>query len=333
MNDSVQSRNTAAPSATGGSKPVRPPQKKSAGTEPEKNQNPDKPPEKKFFNDTHKYLYEKKESINKYVHMASATVNALTFLNGNFNFFDLGDELQEGISNVVSRCATGTRGLTGILDCHMKQNLIPLLGSAMEVPVAVFAKGDDLWLMRGIAQSIRQFQGVIKRSGMKHPNSGEILSTKDGDDFPKYGITMFKGFTASLKEAGKIAGEFFTSPFKEEKRFSRSVLFCSLFQGGGPIMHLFGFEKLGPFFRDFAGALIDVAYITDKKEPGKHSYVPAGTLWIGSAICDYAKRFEGVTDSVKNMTQLSLFFDMLAATFESRANFDTGNNSSTTPTK
>ncbi len=288
----------------------------------EETQSSDKSTEKKYFNNTHKYLYEKRGNINTYVHGASAVANAFVFLNGNFNFLNIGDELQEGVSNFVSRCATATRGLTGVLDCQMKNNLIPMLGAAMEVPVAILAKGDDLWLMRGIAQSIRQFQGVIKRSGMKHPDKeGVVLSTEDGDDFTENEISMFKGFTASIKEAGKIIGGMFTSPFKEERRFSRSVLFCSMFQGGGPILHMLGFEKLGPFFRDLAGALIDVAYITDKKKADEPSYVPAGSLWIGSAICDYAKRFEGVSDSVKNMTQLSLFFDMLAAIYESNANF------------
>ncbi len=278
-----------------------------------------------YFNKAHKFLYEKKGEINRYTHVAAATVNALTFLNGNFNFINIGEELQETISNFFSRCGTAVRGITGAVDCISKNNLIPLLGSVLEVPVAIFAKGDDLWLMRGIAQSIRQFQGVIKRSGMEVtlPNGNKkALNEEDGDNFSGYGINMFNGFTASLKEAGNIACEFFTSPFKKEKLFSRSVLFCSLFQGGGPIMHLLGFEKLGPFFRDLAGALIDVAYITDKKKPGQRSYVPAGTLWIGSAICDYLKRFEGITGSIKNMTQLSLFFDMLAAIFESDANFD-----------
>lgn len=278
--------------------------------------------EENHFNRVHKFLYEKKEEINKYAHMTAAAANAFVFLNGNFNFIDLGEELQETISGFFSRVGTATRGITGAIDCISKQNVIPLIGSILEVPIAVFAKGDDLWLMRGIAQSIRQVQGVIKRCGMEHPSKkGEILNIDDGDDFSKYGISMIEGFTGSLKALGTILGEFFTSPLKEERRFSRSVLFCSIFQGGGPILHLLGFEKLGPLFRDLAGVLIDVAYITDKKKANEPSYVPAGILWIGSAICDYAKRFETISDSVKNLTQLSLLFDMLAAIRESKANF------------
>ena len=280
--------------------------------------------EEKYFNKTHKYLYENKEKINSYVHIAAATANALTFLNGNFNFVDIGEELQETISNFFSRFGTATRGITGAVDCLMKKNLIPLIGSILEVPIAFFAKGDDLWLMRGIAQSIRQVQGVIKRRGMgvTLSNGNKItLSTEDGDNFSKYGISTMEGLTSSLKEYGKIIGEYFTCPLKKEKIFSRANSFCSFFQGGGPILYMLGFEKFGPFFRDLAGALIDGAYIMDERKANEPSYVPAGTLWIGSAICDYLKRFEGISSSVKNLTQLSLLFDMVAAIFESRANF------------
>ncbi len=270
------------------------------------------------FHKAHDYLKENKKKINNWTHISSAAVNIFTFLNGNFRFLNIEDEIQERIGNFFARCTTAVRGLTGAIDCLGKNNLIPFIGNVLEIPTAVFASGYNLWLARGIPQSIRQVQGVIKRSGMKIKdiNGKEVpLSEEDGDHFKKYGIGMKDGFLYSVKELGKILKDTFTDPFKKEQFFSRSVLLCSLFQLGGAVTAFSGLKKIGAFFRDLGGALIDGAYMQDP------AYRTGGALWIGSAICDYGKLFSFFSDKINNITQLSLAFDALAAIFESKANF------------
>lgn len=270
------------------------------------------------FHVAHDHLKKYKSEINKWAHISSAAVNTFTFLNGNFNFLNIENETQEKIGNFFARCTTAVRGLTGAVDCLGKNNLIPFIGNVLEIPTAVFASGYNLWLARGIPQSIRQVQGIIKRSKMKikDANGKETpLSEEDGDHFKKYGISMKDGFLYSAKELRKILKDLFTNPFKKEQFFSRSVLFCSLFQLAGPVVAFLGLKKTGAFSRDLGGALIDGAYMQDP------AYRTGGVLWIGSAICDYGKLFSFFSDKLNNITQLSLAFDALAAIFESKANF------------
>lgn len=283
---------------------------------------------KNYFQIIHKKINNNKDTINTSFNFTSAVVNFLGFLNGNFNFINIDEEKTESICNFFAKLGTASRGVTGAADCWAKNNLIPLIGSVLEVPIAAFTGGYDLWLGRGLAQSIRQVQATIKRRGMKISKPGEAeitLSTKDGDDFKKYGIGMWEGFVYSLKEYGKIFKEIFTDPFaKDGQLFGRAVTICSVLQGGGPIVALLGLDKIGAFTRDLAGALIDVAYMMDKREPGRRSYFPAGLLWLGSAAVDFEKRVDLISGSWNNRTQLSLALDPLAAIYESRANYDTG---------
>ena len=280
------------------------------------------------FQKLHTKINDNKDTINTSFNLASAAANFLGFLNGNFNFVSLDEETVEKACNFFAKLGTASRGITGAADCWAKNNLIPLVGSTLEVPIALFTGGYDLWLARGLAQSIRQEQATIKRRGMKitKPDGKEItLSTKDGDDFTKYGIGMWDGFIYSIKELGKVFKEIFTTPFaKDGQRFGRAVTFCSVFQGGGPIIALLGLDKLGAFIRDLAGGLIDIAYMMDEKKPGRRSYFPAGLLWLGTAAIDFEKRVSLFSGNWNSLTQLSLALDPLAAIYESRANYDTG---------
>lgn len=281
-----------------------------------------------YFAQAHTFLQENKNAINTGANLTAALANLFVFLNGNFKFLDIDDEFQEKLGNFFAKIGTATRGITGAVDCYAKKNLIPLIGSVLEVPTAMFTNGYNLWLARGIAQGTRQFQAIIKRRGMEVSDSDGKkfkLSQEDGDNFAKYGLGFWNGFTNSAKEIGKMFVEVVKNPFDQEQKFSRSILFCSMFQIIGPVVAFLGLDKLGAFLRDTGGAAVDVGYMLDKREPGKPSYFPAGLLWIGSAVCDFAKRFEGIEGSINNLTQLSLFFDPAAAIYESRANFGADN--------
>ena len=203
------------------------------------------------FQTFHKKINDNKDTINTSFNLTSAVVNFLGFVNGNFNFVSLDEETTEKICNFFAKLGTASRGITGAADCWAKSNLIPLIGSVLEVPIAFFTNGYDLWLARGIAQSVRQVQATIKRRGMKIITSDKkeiTLSTKDGDDFTKYGIGMKDGFICSVKEFGKIFKEIFTDLFaKDGQTFGRAVSFCSVFQGGGPIIAFLGLDTVGAF--------------------------------------------------------------------------------------
>ena len=271
----------------------------------------------------HKFISENKTEINTTANVFGALTNLFAFLEGNFHLFNMDTDKLETISTFFAKCATSARGITGAIDCFNKNNLIPLLGFAGEVPVAIFASGFNLWLARGIPQGINQFQGILKRRGITTEVNGKTitLSREDGDDFKKYGISMFEGLKLSFIEFGKIIKELFTKPFKGEQRMPHSVFVCSIFQILGPILHLSGLKTFGAWMRDTFGAAVDVGYILDKKKADEPSYGPAGAAWIGSAMVDYLKRLDYFESRVSNSTQLSLFFDGIAGAFYGIANF------------
>lgn len=272
-----------------------------------------------------------KITINNIGNLIGAIPNLFGALNSITGLFNISDETSEKWFGNFSKISTVTRGITGAVDCFNKRNLIPLVGSLIELPVAFLSSGYNLWLARGIPQSIRQIQAVIKRREMTvelADGKKVTLGKKDGDDFSKYGLGFIDGFKASIKELGNIFKEIGKNPFDftSEGSFSKNMLGCSTLQFIGPIISLVS-EKAGAFIRDTGGMLVDFAYMTDKDDPEK-KYFKGGVAWIGSAICDYAKRFVEV-DSFKGFfNHMSMFLDPIAAIFESQGNFSKGNETS-----
>ena len=277
-----------------------------------------------YFQVTQQFINNHKNPINIIANIVGAIVNLFTFLNGNFKFTNISQNRLEGVSSFFAKIGVVARGVTGSVDCYNKNNLLPLLGFLGEIVTPFLLRGSNsLWLARGVSQGIHQSQGVIKRRGITTERDGtEItLDKNDGDDFAKYGIKTGEGFWLVLKDFGKIIKELFTSPFKGEHKFSHSVFVCSLGQIVGPLISLFGLNKIGAGIRDLCGGLVDVGYIMDKKEKGQPSYLPCGSVWICSAIVDFFKRFNFISTLIKNLTQLSLFFDGIAAAYYGWANF------------
>ena len=262
-------------------------------------------------------LYDNKKTINNSVLSVGAITNGLIFLNGNFNFFDIDNGVLEKVGNFFARLGTFTRGFTGSFDCYFKNNLIPWIGNVLELPIAMFTSGEKLWLARGISQSIRQMQGLIKNRFIDKVTLSDNRKVRlKTDNFKKYGIGMMDGSLYSLKEIGKVFKELCTNPFDKKNLFSNTLMSCSLLQFIGPIIAFSGLYKLGAFLRDLGGALVDVAYMM------KTSYFGAGACWIVSAVSDYGKLWDPVNDTIKNLTQLSNTGDPVAAMFESNANFE-----------
>lgn len=272
-----------------------------------------------------KLVDQNKDEINKYFNITSAIANFAIFAGANLNLFEASEEgLLVKTGNFLARIATAARGVTGAVDCYIKNNLIPLIGSVLEPVVSLFVKsGYYLWLARGFPQSIRQVQAYTKRLGSEFKTSdGKTikLSSKDGDNFANYGISTIDGFTNTLREMGKSVKELARTPFKKEGFFSRAMIACASFQFLGPVVALLGLHKLGALFRDTGGVLVDAIYMTDK-DKDTPSYVIPGSCWMGAAIADYAKLWQPIDDTVKNLTQFSNGLDQIAGILESRANF------------
>ena len=280
------------------------------------------------FNNTLNYVKKHKFKITLFTNIVSAVVNFLGFLTGNDfigDVFNLDDEGRGKVCSFFAKVATASGGITGAIDCYYKKNFVPLLGFTGELPTAMFASGFNLWLARGAPQGTNQFQGLLKRRGIKFERDGVeyTLPKDDGDDFAKYGISWIEGIKLSFKDFGKLISELFTKPFNKDDMFTHSLFTCSVFQITGPAIALAGAIESGAFVRDLFGGLVDVAYILDKKEKDEPTYVPAGVVWILTAIVDMAKRFDFINDKLKNLTQLSLTFDPIARIFYTITNLNT----------
>ena len=193
-------------------------------------------------------LYENKRTINNSILSVGAITNGFIFLNGNFNFFDIDNETMEKVGNFFARLGTFARGFTGSLDCYFKNNLIPWIGNVLELPIAVLTSGEKLWLARGLSQSVRQIQGLIKNRFIEEvtlpDNTKARLKT---DNFNKHGISMKDGALYSLKEIKKVFRELFTNPLEKKNLFSNTLISCSTLQFIGPIIAFSGLYKLGHF--------------------------------------------------------------------------------------
>lgn len=267
------------------------------------------------------------DTVNRIGNLTGAIPNIFGAINSLVPMIDLDQETSEKVFGWFSKVSTMTRGSTGVIDCFNKKNLLPLIGSALEIPTALTTSGFNLWMKRGWCQSIRQMQSLTKRLGMVIEKDGKQikLDSEDGDNFNKYGLGFLDGFKCSLNGIKQVYSEIFTNPLKTDpdksqkensnSLFTRAMLGCSTIQFLGPCVALLS-ENVGAVIRDIGGALVDVAYMLDKKD-----YRVAGALWSGSAVADISKRYASSDGSRGFLHHLSLFTDPIAAIFESKGNF------------
>lgn len=286
-----------------------------------------------YYQKAETFIENHRNKINYGTNGGAALFNLLTFVEGNWGLFGFNNDWMEKISSWFSKLATGVQGIIGAFDTYKKENAIPYIGFLLEIPVAIFASGYNLWLARGLTQGWTQLQGVFKR---REITTKDRIDKSIGDDCKRFG-GFIEGVKINLRELPKIAKEIFTKPFEKKQSFSRALFTCSFFQIVGALTAFLGFEKTGAGIRDFWGALVDFAFMLDpgvrktknnqnnssapnnNQKQGGASYVPAGIVWVGAAVVDFVKRF---TDRIPNLTQLSLFFDRLASIFYVLANLD-----------
>lgn len=272
--------------------------------------------------------------INYLINGGASLLNLITFLNGNFPFLESFQESLDTISKYYSKLATGTQGFLMALENLHRKNLLPLIGNILEIPVAVLSSGYNLWLSRGIAQGLSQFQRIFEKRPIRDkegkPIPGEFLTR----NFSKSGsnIGWLGGFKASLLEIPKILGELFSDPKNKFHDSTHLMFFFSLWQICGALISFTGLDKLGSGIRNIGGAAVDISLMLDKdfrtqsdpktnnNEKSTTDYAISGGVWIGSEIVDFFKRFDFFSSKAENLTNLSLFFDRLAATFMTRGN-------------
>ena len=153
-----------------------------------------------------------KKAINYATNGGATLVNFFTFLNANFNFIDGIQDKLESIAGVYSRIATGMQGLLLASDNFVVKTLIPTIGFALEVPIAIFSDSYNLWLYRGLSQGAGQFLTVLDRRAVVDKNKTSEPKVKDGNialigsDFRERG-GFPASFTTFFKEVPKLVKE------------------------------------------------------------------------------------------------------------------------------
>lgn len=272
-----------------------------------------------------KKLWTPLQVINFAVNLSASITNFLTFFNGNFNFSEAHHEKLETISTFLAKCGTGIQGFTNAISNFRLVNLLAAVGSAMEIPVAIFANGYNLWLSRGIAQGLSQYNAVMSRTPKLDNDQKQLLIGSEPQKYKHFKEEgFFGGAWITLKESWKQLKEL-PSKFADKKgRCPGFINLFSLFMIGGSLISFAGLYKIGAFIRDFGGGAVDCAFMIDPEREGKTKTVSSngnpekggvsylllsGVIWIGAAIVDFLKRFDFFSKKVNNFTQLSLAFD------------------------
>ena len=261
-----------------------------------------------------------KNALNIASNGTAAGLNFLTFLNGNFHFFDFIQEKLEAVTDFATRAAVVMQGIVLSIDTWKKKNLIPFLGFALEIPIALFSSGYDLWFNRGISQGLGQFQGVIDRREIIKDGKPVLEGGKPkyiGGDFSKKG--WMASLKTTLKEIPKLASELIKNPLKIANS-SHGIFLSSVGQIIGGTLGFLGLTTFGAAIRDIFGTLVDFAFITDKKSP---KFVSAGLTWVLAAVVDLYKRIPFLgSNNWECLTNLSLTSDRAASLLYTIGNLD-----------
>lgn len=271
----------------------------------------------------------------------ASAINLLTTLSGNFLPDNGFQERLETSSAFCSKTATAVQGLLNGALAFKKKNLIATVGGFLELPIAFFVKGFNLFLARGISAGLNQFDSIITRTEKKI--GGKTIVDKKGnpqhyDDFKQEG--WVNGIKIICNNFPRLIKELYPNPFKSTELFPRSFLLCSIFMILGPIISLVGnsvpgLYKFGATVRHTFGGLAAVALTRDKitntntkqEKVGKtdnskdmSKYATSGIFWILAAIPDILKHYEFFSDRIKNGTELALCFDRLGGLFYTDGN-------------
>lgn len=286
------------------------------------------------------------EEVNRKINLGfngvAAGINLVTTLSGNIAPDNSLQGYLEKASSFISKCATAVQGLLNADIAIGKKNILATIGGLIELPIAFFVKGFNLFLARGISAGLNQSDSIISRT-KKRDKGGNIIKIADEeqhyDDFRKEG--WIEGFKTTCKNFPRLIKELYPNPFKKSELFPRSFLLCSIFMILGPIISFLGnfipgLYKFGATVRHIFGGLAAVALTTDEKTntnikqqkegkaQGLSKYAASGIFWVLAAIPDVLKHFEFFSSKVKNGTEIALCFDRLGGLFFILGNQRTG---------
>ncbi len=274
-----------------------------------------------------------KTKLNLGFNGAATAVNLLTCLNGNFSVIESLQENFEWLSSGISKFATGSQGLINAIIAFEKKNIIAFTGGALEIPIALFTSGYNLFLARGLSAGLNHFDSIISRT-KKLDSENKIIKDAEGneqyyDSF--YNEGWAEGFKTIFRHIPKLTKELYEKPFKRDGLFARSFYMCSCFMILGSLIGFTGLDKIGSTIRHSFGGLAGVALSTDQKtlvnensqkekQNGTSDYAMSGILWVLAAIPDVVKRFDFFSSRFNNLTELALGFDRAAGIFFIRGN-------------
>ena len=277
-----------------------------------------------------------KTKLNLGLNGAAATANLLTCINGNFPLLESLQENMEWGSSMLAKFATASQGLINSTIAFEKKNIIALTGGLLELPIAIFTSGFNLFLARGLSAGLNHIDSIISRTKKRKEDGNTIKDTLGNeqyyDDFKKEG--WGEGFKVICKHIPKLTKEVYTKNFQKEELFPRSFFLCSAFMIIGSLTGFLGLNKLGAIIRHSFGGLAGVALATDQTvstniksaaqiNEGKEivqqkrvsNYAMSGVLWVLAAIPDVVKHFDFFSDKLNNWTELALCLDRLAGIF------------------
>ena len=270
---------------------------------------------------------ETKTTINLIGNGGAAISNFLTFGSQVTGMFEDKEDLLERVSEVWTKFATGSQGLIGALDLYQKQNAIPFIGNLLEIPIAIFSSGKNLWLFRGVSQGLGQFLRAIDQREVLENGNPILINGRPkiiGGDFSDRG--WMHGIKTTLLEIPKILGELITKP-SNIKKLTHALTLASVSQIFGGVLALCGIHGPGALIRNIAGIGVDGSFMLDENKDNESDnkndkkwgrlnlsswFTRAGLTWGGAAIFDEIKRIPWLED-YKFLNPLVYFFDRLAS--------------------
>ena len=269
-----------------------------------------------------------KNKINYSLNGIASLLNLITFIAGNFNLLEKGQEKLNSISETLAKFAFSCVSIIGAVDFWQKKNLFPFIGYVLAVPLTLLSSGYDFWLTMGVSSGFANFivitdqREVVDKNGNPIKNKNGQVKVLNGD-FSERG--WLNGIQLTYNETFKMLKELIEKP-SNIKKVSHAALISSLVEILGGSLGLFNMKAIGATLRNTATICAESSMLLHKDIKNNSSnnntnnfinfkspVAQSGILWIGTSLIDLLKRFDSITNKVNNLTHLSLFFDRLAS--------------------
>lgn len=286
-----------------------------------------------------------KKVLNYITNGGAALLNLTHFINSNWNFSDFLKDKLGFASSLMTRAAVISQGIILTNETWNAKNLLPLIGSVSELPIALFSSDDNIWFNRGWSQGLGQFYSMIAKRHIKQ--NGESVFDTEGKpicmnpDFSKQNLHgLIESTKVTFRESGKIVSELIKEP-KNLLNYSHSIFIASAGQIAGTLLGVFGLTNTGAIIRDVFGTFVDFALTRDDEnkkqvagsEPQrvKHklfnldfssTFVWSGLTWVLAAVVDAYKRIPFLSNTQEALTNLSLTSDRFASMLYTEANLN-----------